>query len=241
MIKFASKENEYIFYKYAYPVLLRRGFSWDFFPLTISDVNDCTPADGVNWNKPHVTINKDGSRYIYLKFIPRSLLEFMGLKEYQAYDPDGIEANHEYGHCIVRHVPGLYEGIKYRKPTPLWEEMHQLSGGKIKLDFGKDTTFPDYDNIIADEDFAEYFDDCITGKIDNEPFLQRIRELLGIRYVRMTIGDAVYESAGKMVVKDAMPKVVKGRTLTPTRHTHELLGDEVHYLDATKEVIIIRR
>ena len=57
---------------------------------------------------------------------------------------------------------------------------------------------------------------------------------------RLKLGEAKIWVNGIEKVIDVIPVVINQRTFTPTRHTHESLGDKVDWLQDTQEVIITR-
>ena len=227
-----------VFSKYYFPLWQRAGFTWDMFPDLDIYIN-INPSGGqgfTNANREHYSPDEP---YVYTTMQTREEIENLG-KDYGIYiDFDviikGLPSSifHEIGHHI-------HYKFGTMKDSPFWEKAQELSGGRIGRDF-KEQTKGGYWKIQAHEDFANYFDSIIKGKVQNEVFMDWIAELMGVermKVIELTIGSDEVLVNGVKTKIDVEPIIHKDRTMVPIRFIAEELGYEVKYDKKTQKVTI---
>lgn len=235
---FFQKNDDYDTYKRDYyPLMLRKGFSWKLFPnlkLYLDMPYPGQASDHISQNLEH-----------YRPDLPVILAKMITLEEWRA--TGGNEEGYwrmvqtkpsSLIHEIMHHIHFHYFG---EDNSIYWQKAAALTG--VTLDFTPSTSGK-YAFKPAYEQISNYFEDCIEERKENEPFLQFIRDLLGIKYVVMEIGKRQYIANGKTLTMDTTPTISRdGRTVTPARFTHEAFGHEVEFLanvrEDRQEVVIV--
>lgn len=219
-------DAEYDEYKKTYyPLLIKNGFHWKLFPeLSIAvELKYDGWKDGVNTNREHY--NSDSRPDIPGKQ-PKIYTTIMTLDEWLAAGGTKESfANVQAAkisslvHEIMHHIHFTYFG---EDNSLIWKKAAALTG--IALDFSNKTS-GDYWYKPAYEAIANYFEDVIEGRKANEPFLQFLRELIGIEFIRVT---------------EAEYKIIEDRTYLPVRMIAEKFKANVEWLDETREVYITK-
>lgn len=229
---FFNCDKKYDVYKRDYyPLLLRHGFSWRLFP----ELKIYLDMDYPDRQDDHISKNLEH----YRPDVPLIYAKMMTLDDWLAVGND--EASYwravetlpsSLPHEIMHHIHYKYFG---EDDSLIWRKAAALTG--LNLDF-RPHKKGEYHYKPAYEAVANYFEDCIEGRASNEPFLQFIRDLIGIKYVVLTIDKRTYQANGETKTLDVPPVIKDGRTLIPVRATHAAFNHDVQYLDGTKEVVI---
>ncbi|MCR4442767.1 MAG: stalk domain-containing protein [Peptococcaceae bacterium] len=177
----------------------------------------------VNGSNPHTDPNR---KYVYIPMVdvlPESDRDLIAQVDIWA---------HEAGHCLHLELLGddLSKWQEWARETGHALDLAGRYGGGAGL--AADTNYwwiPSY------EDFA-----CDIAKMvksaEPHPYYMC---LCGLQYQVLVPGSLEYNVNGVLVDKDAAPRIIEGRTYTPTRHTHEGFGDTVNYING--KIIIVRR
>lgn len=226
-----EKDADYDVYKRDYyPCLIRNGFPWQLFPDLRLYLDMKYPEQGDSYMERLEHYRPD------LLVISAKMIT---LDEWTAAGNDAASywrlvqlKPSSLPHEIMHHIHYNYFGAD---GSPAWIKAAALTG--ITLDFAGSAA-GSYVYKPAHEAIANYFEACIEGRITNEPFLQFIRGLIGVKFVRLKIGSQEYQANGLTRTMDIAPMIKDGRTLTPPRFTHEPFGHIVEYLQDTQEVAI---
>lgn len=221
-----------VFLDYYYPLWKKAGFSWELFPDLVVYIN-INPSGGQGFTNAHREHYSPDEPYVYATMQTREEIENLGVSFDVLIKALPSSIFHEIGHHIH---------YKYgtRNDSPFWDRAQELSNGKIRKDF-KEQTNGGYWKIQSHEDFANYFDDIIKRKTNNEDFLDWIAELVGVNRVKvieLTIGSDEVVVNDVQVKIDAAPIIHKKRTMVPVRFIAEELGFEVKYDEKAKKITI---
>ena len=221
-----------VFLEYYYPLWRKAGFSWDIFPDLIVYIN-INPTEGQGSTNAHREHYSPDEPYAFAKIQSREEIEALGVDFDVFIKALPSSLFHELGHHIhYKYLP--------RSGGPLWARATELSGCKIGSDFSEQTV-GGYWKIQAHEDFANYFDSIIKGKVQNEVFMDWIAELMGVermKVIELTIGSDEVLVNGVKTKIDVEPIIHKDRTMVPIRFIAEELGYEVKYDKKTQKVTI---
>jgi hypothetical protein len=216
---FFEKDADYDVYKRDYyPLMIRNGFSWKLFPnlkLYLDMQYPEQTQDYIGQNLEH-----------YRPDLPVILAKMITLEEWldvgnsevgywQMAQTKPSSLVHEIGH----HIHFTYFG---EDNSLIWQKAAALTG--IDLDFapgkaGRYAYKPAYEAI------ANYFEDCIEGRKENEAFLQFIRELIGVEFIKVT---------------EAEYRIFDDKTYLPVRSIAEKFKCDVDWDDETREVYIAK-
>lgn len=222
-----EKDADYDVYKRDYyPLLVRNGFSWRMFPeLTIYlDMKYPGWEDLPNTDKEHI---RPDIPAIFVRMI--TLDEWLAVggrrEDYKRVVEDGKPSSlpHEIGHYI--HLTKLGED-----GSLLWHKAATLMNKP--LNFGTQSG-GGYVWKQSYEDFANEFEACIEGRKKNEPFMDFVRGLFGIKY-------RIYTGQDYIIAKD---KYGLDRAHVPIRLITDTFKDgilrDIDWLEATREVVVI--
>lgn len=139
---------------------------------------------------------------------------------------------HEAGHALHFTLLG--------NDTAKWQEWAASTGHTLDLTgrYGGGTGLAadlNYWWVPSYEDFACDVNHMVKST-EPHPYYMR---LYGLQYQVLIPGSLEYNVNGVLVDKDAAPRVIDGRTYTPTRHTHEGFGDTVNMING--KILIVRR
>lgn len=224
-IRFRTNAEYDEYKKTYYPLMVKKGFPWQLFPeLSVAvELKYDGWTDGVNVNREHY--NSD-SRSDLPGVQPKIYTAIMTEEEWLAVG--GTKESFinvrkartsSLVHEIMHHIHFTYFGDDN---SLIWQKAAALTG--IRLDFGNQTS-GDYWFKQAYEDIANYFEAVIEERKENEPFLQFIRELIGVEFIKVT---------------DEEYTIINDRTYLPVRMIAEKLKCQVDWLDETKEVYITK-
>lgn len=212
-------DAEYDEYKKTYyPLMIKQGFPWQLFPeLSVSvELKYEGWVDGTNTNREHYRPGEKPKIYTVI-MTEEEWLAVGGTKEsFQRVRDAKISS---LVHEIMHHIHTKYFG---EDNSLTWKKAAALTG--IVLDFTEKMS-GDYWFKPAYENIANYFEDVIEERKTNEPFLQFLRELIGIEFVKVT---------------ESEYKIINDRTYLPVRMIGEKLNCQVDWLDETREVYITR-
>lgn len=213
-----EKDADYDHYKkYYYPLLIKHGFTWKLFPeLTIYlDMKYPEWVGSINSNREHIRPD-----------IPAIFVRMIDFDEWTAA---GAPAS-EYQRVMNTHPSSLpheighYFHIKYfgEDNSLLWQKACVLMKKEPSFDYQYDGNYAWKQSY---EDFANYFEDCIEGRNEDEEFLSFVRDL-ACKSVKITPQEY-------LIQKD---EEGNDRAWLPVRKVAEKLDRVVEYSEDTKDV-----
>lgn len=223
-----------VFLDYYYPLWKKAGFSWKLFPDLTVYIN-INPSGGQGFTNSHREHYSPDEPYVFAKIQSREEIGALGADFDVFIKALPSSLFHEIGHHIH---------YKYGTTgdSPFWETAQRLSEGKIGRDF-REQTQGGYWKIQAHEDFANYFDSIIAGKINNEMFLDWVAVLIGVERVKvieLTIDSKMVLVNGVKTEIDVEPIIHKKRAMVPLRFVAEELGFNVKWDDEERTIKIIK-
>lgn len=215
---FFLKDADYDVYKRDYyPILVQNGFSWRMFS-TLKIYLDMPYPDRQNdYISQHLEHYRPDLPLIYSKMITLDEWIATGSDEQSYWNVVKAKTSslpHEIGH----HLSMFFSIEEWTKAAAL---------GGFNLDFNT-VTSGDYIYTPAWEDFANHFESCIEGRISNEPFLQFVRDVFGIKHL-------IYKDADFTLVNDHARIPI--RNLIETFRGQRL--QDIDWLPVTREAIVI--
>lgn len=224
-IRFRTNAEYDEYKKTYYPLMVKNGFPWQLFPeLSIAcELKYDGWKDGINTNREHYNLDSrpdiEGAQpKIYTAILTEEeWIAAGGTKE--SFINVRKAKTSSLIHEIMHHIHITYFG---EDNSLIWKKAAALTG--LTLDFGSKTS-GDYWYKPVYEDIANYFENVIEGRKENEPFLQFLRELIGIKFVKVT---------------PAEYKIIEDKTYLPVRSIAEKFKANVEWLDETKEVYITK-
>lgn len=232
---FFEKDADYDVYKRDYyPLLLRNGFSWRMFPELGIYLDMKYPGMKNTGNSTHEHIKPDldgpgpDKPAIFVRMI--TLDEWVNAgapkESYKQCVQDGKISSlpHEIGHYIHLSKFGNDGSL-------LWLKACALMGVSPSFKYQREGS--GYSWRQSYEDFANYFEACIEGRIRDEVFMDFVRGLFGIKY-------RIYTNKDYIIQKD---KHGLDRAWVPVRLITETFKDgtlrDIEWLGATREVVVI--
>jgi len=206
---FKDKYEKATFEKRYLPLFRREGFYPGIYPNLSFYVDipyEGKPTTGWLANREHFIDERD---IIYTNVINEEETKVIGLSEEQLNLVKPSKCSHELGHFI--HVE--YGTIE---DSDFWIKAQQLSKGKIRRQFNL-IDQGNYRYIPAYEDFANYFEDILEGRIKNDAFMNWIRSLMDVYFITYDINDEGFKLENgksylwtRKIIEDLVGKRFKG-------------------------------
>lgn len=216
---FFEKDADYDVYKRDYyPLMIRNGFSWKLFPNLKLYLDMQYPEQTQDYIGQNLEHYRPDLPVIFAKMITLEEWKATGNDESSYWRMVQIRPS-KLPHEIMHHIHFTYFG---EDNSLIWKKAAALTG--ITLDFSSKTS-GDYWYKPAYENIANYFEDIIEGRKENEAFLQFIRELIGVEFIKVT---------------EAEYRIFDDKTYLPVRSIAEKFKCDVDWDDETREVYIAK-
>jgi hypothetical protein len=219
-IQFENDADYDVYKRDYYPLLVRNGFSWRMFPELGIYLDMKYPGwtDGINTNREHTNPNIPA---IFARMITEEEWSKMGVigvtyERFISGKPSSLP--HEIAHYIHLTRFGADASLLWQKACAFMAKPMDFTERLVNGYWWKQSY----------EDFANYFEDCVEGRKQDDAFMDFVRGLFGIKFR--------FYREGEYILKD-------DRAHVPIRLITDTFKDgilrDIDWLPDTREVVVI--